>query len=98
MGDLSREHTCARHPHAVTRICKGGNCVSMGTEWPHYGRCHETAKIAPHGSWSSLKEQPGHQAGEGTRSGNGMPHARTPEQCMRTGFDGKDNWGKLVER
>lgn len=86
-------------PHAVTRICKGGNCVSMGTEWPHYGRCHdETAKIAPHGSWSSPKEQPGHQARERTRSGNGMPRARTPEQGMRTGSDGKDNWGKPVER
>ena len=86
-------------PHAVTRICKGGNCVSMGTEWPHYGRCHdETAKIAPHGSWSSPKEQPGHQARERMRSGNGMPRARTPEQGMRTGFDGKDNWGKPVER
>lgn len=86
-------------PHTVTRIYKGGNCVSMWTEWPHYGRCHDkTAKIGPHGSWSSIKEQPGNQAGEGTRYGNGMPAARTPEQCTRTGFDGKDNWRKLVEK
>ena len=54
-------------PHTVTRIYKGGNCVSMWTEWPHYGRCHDkTAKIGPHGSWSSIKEQPGNQAGQKT--------------------------------
>ena len=86
-------------PHTVTRIYKGGNCVSMWTQRPHYSRCHnETAKIGPHGSWSSIKEQPGNQAGEGTRYGNGMPPARSPEQRMRTGFDGKDNWGKLAEK